>query len=515
MPQRLCSAVLTTAGKFPGYLRICITACCLALCSQAVQAQSAPDFQYLIFEAVPLATLASASEPREDTGTASASGSSQPASLTSNPSDLQSWLGSRQLSTLNQTAESLSPDISRYERVLTEMELAQGPYAPRLDEELLALGNLHQRVGDHTKALEALERAIHISRVNNGLFNLGQMPIIEKAIESHLARGDLVAADAQQEYLFYLQRKSLGETSVALLPALTRYAEWNVFAYNARPQLLTPPPASEDEGAGTASATAVTAIANLEGFRFRRLMLAQNLYQTVIQILVNNFGPSDPRLPEFERRLAITNYFFATTYDPSANFGPGSTAAYSGLMPYESPQAANNSLGYRQGKDALERRIAYLENAEQLDPQALARAHVDLGDWYLRFRKRTGALEAYQAAHKVLHDADVAQAEIDRLLSPPLPVPVPDFLIHPYTRQAFDVPREIALDYKGYIDVEFTVNRYGAPGTVKVLGKSEGTPAPVESRLLRNLRRDIFRPRHEAGTVRESDQQRLRYYYTY
>lgn len=522
MQNKCRAAGKAVAGTFPGSTAVRASLLLVAgLWAPALLSQVLPDdLQYLMFDAVPLdavAAVSAAPAALTPESTAIGSAGSAPADDADAVSDLRAWLGLRQLSLVHQDPASLAPDISRYQRTLAEIELSDGPYAPRLDQELLALGNLYQQSGDFSQALEVLERAIHINRVNNGLFNLGQMPIIEKAIENHLARGDLVAADTQQEYMFYLQRKALGDTSVELLPALTRYAEWNVFAYNARPQLLAvPSPQSDpDTDAEAPPVVAAASIENLEAFRYRRLMTAQSLYQAVIQILVNNYGERDPRLPEFERRLAITNYFFATTFDPSADYGPGGGMAYASLIPYETPQAAGNSLGYRQGKDALERRVRYLRSAEVQDPVARARALVDLGDWYLSFRKRTGALEAYQDAFQVLQAANVPQAEIDKLLLPSVPIQVPGFLIHPYSRPALDIPDNVALTYKGYVDVEFVVSRFGAPASIKVLDKSADTPDAVESRLVRNIRRNIYRPRHDNGVVRESDPLRMRYYYTY
>src|SRR5690606_1720281 len=110
--------------------------------------------------------------------------------------------------------EDIASSITRYERSVARFELAGGPYETRLSEELLALGSLYQRAGEHEKALGIFERASHINRVNGGLFSLEQIPIIEKTIETYLARGDLVSADAQQEYLFYLQRKNYGDRSI-------------------------------------------------------------------------------------------------------------------------------------------------------------------------------------------------------------------------------------------------------------------------------------------------------------
>lgn len=482
-------------------------------------AQPVADPQYLIFEPVPISVQPVDSSPPDSPDTPASDASSYQATELmrlpdTNPVDLRSWLLTRQMELLHEDPPALESDIARYESAITALELSGGPYDPRLDQELLALGSLYQQAGQYSKALGILEQAIHINRVNNGLFNLGQIPIIEKSIENHLARGDLVAADAQHEYLFYLQRKSLGDESVDLLPALTRFAEWNVFAFNARPQLLALP-VPQEEDAETTEEPVITTLENLQNFRTRRLINAQNIYQAIIQILVNNFGSQDPRLVEFEKQLALTNYFFATTFDALADAGPATTMGSNSMMPYETSDVAGNSLGYRQGKEALERRIRYLEERTNTPALELARARIDLGDWLLRFRKRSGALEEYERGYQELQAAGLEQATIDALFKPPLPVLVPSFLVHPYSRAALDIPPDLALEYKGHIDVEFSINRFGSTGSIRVLGKSASADDTIESRLLRNLRRNSYRPRHDNGVVRDNDTLQVRYYFTW
>jgi hypothetical protein len=506
--MELLSTIQTTVFSSRGLCRWLLLSGFTLSCLSA-SAQNPDPLQFLVFEPVLLAV-----EKSEDTA-----GDAQPAYLArelttlprANAVDLQAWLSARQ-STAPPTPETLAEDIARYEKVIVDLELAGGPYEPRLDQELLALANLLQQTGDYNRAQEILDRASHVNRVNNGLFNLSQLPIIDETIENHLARGDLVAADAQQEYLMYVQRKNLGDNSVDLLPALTRYAEWNVFAFSAR-MLPTSALAIEGDGTDREQPSATT----LERFRADRLLNAQNIYQTIIQIMTNNFGVADRRLLDVERQLALTNYFFATTFVMSST-DPGLSASMgytSNLLPYELPAGGANSLGYRQGRQALERRVEYMGNMNDISPTDLAQAKIELGDWLLTFNKRMGALDVYDGVYQELLAAEVPQARIDALLSPSLPREIPEFLQHGYSRKALELPADLALEYKGYIDVEFTLNRYGACGPVKVLGKAPTATPDIESRLLRNLRRSQFRPRYDNGKVRETDLVQLRYYYTY
>jgi len=510
MPTRLHTADKAPAPHKPRALWQPAALFLQLLFSAATVAQTTPDLQHLVFEPVAIEV-----QPGETAGTYAVT---ELASLPrSKPVNLRTWEESRRLARLHENPASLEADITRYESVITDIELAGGPYDPRLDQELLSLGELYRQSGQYARALGVLERASHVNRVNSGLLNASQIPIIEKIIENLLARGDIIAANAQHEYLFYLERRLLGDRSVDLLPALTRYADWSMFAYSARPQQIALPEVVDPETAANAAEgtdPGIAEVTNLQGFRSNRLVNAQNMYQTIIRILISNFGPGDPRLPDFEKRLALASYFFATTFDPTSDPNATGTMAYNSLVPYETSGVASNSLGYRQGKEALERRVHYLTDSKAPSAQDLARAHVDLGDWLLKFRKRTEALEEYNLAHAALQQAGVAETENAKLFGAAVPVPVPEFLTHPYSRKALDIPADVALEYQGFIDVEFSINRYGAAGPVTVLGKSPGVAEFVESRLLRTIRNHTFRPHYDNGVVRESSLLRLRYYYT-
>src|SRR5690606_33195537 len=101
---------------------------------------------------------------------------------------------------------------------------------------------------------------------------------------------------------------------------------------------------------------------------------------------------------------------------------------------YDTAVVPNISLGYRQGREALERRVNYMLRMDGVTPVQLAQARMDHGDWLLTFRKRTGAIDVFDDAYRQLQAANVPQSEIDALFSPLLPQEVPAFLPHNYSR---------------------------------------------------------------------------------
>ncbi|MDT8398732.1 MAG: hypothetical protein RQ899_08965 [Pseudomonadales bacterium] len=394
---------------------------------------------------------------------------------------------------------TIETDIAQYEQAVKDMELLGGPYQIGLVQELSALADLYQQQGDHDKAIEIYERAWHIDRVNYGLFSLEQTPIVDEIIQSYLAVGDMYSADTLQEYRFQLYKKNYDEGSVELLPELARMAEWNIYAFAISPEAFRGN--SKD-------------YIDLISFRINRLLNAQNLYSNIVEILLNKSATTDPRLLDAERRLATTNYFFATNFSSSNN---------ATVLPSQLNQNSINnpggvsisSMGFRYGSEALERRVQHLRSLAPNDPAAIAAALVDLADWNLVFQKRNAAFELYAQAYQGMFDAGMPQESIDALLDPGIPVRIPAFIIAPFSRRAQSIAPEMALDYAGHIDVAFTLSRSGATNSVEVIGKAPDTPEMVESALLRYLKETQFRPRFQQGAPENKSPVTLRYYYTF
>ena len=65
---------------------------------------------------------------------------------------------------------------------LDELETQQGPYAPGLTEPLADLGRSLSRSGDIVGAARAYNRALHVLRVNEGLYSDNQLPFDSRVV---------------------------------------------------------------------------------------------------------------------------------------------------------------------------------------------------------------------------------------------------------------------------------------------------------------------------------------------
>lgn len=497
-------------------LRLVALGCCLQSClhSSLLHAQNSEELRYLVFDPVPIAAITTVDGALQVDELAALPGAGPDMSA---PVDLSQWLVANRSAasesggiTDASFVESVEDSIKRHEQLLQEIELNEGPFSAQLPQQLLSLGAALQASGDLEQAQKYFDQAMHVTRVNHGLFSDAQIPFVKYGIDNQLRQGNLLAADEQQRYLFYLNQKNHRGNSAALLPALEDFAEWNIFAFSAP---VTAPTLSLND----ANAREKAAPADEAMFRVERLINAQHIYWSIVQILVANFGATDPRLLDAEKRIALTNYFFATTIATEAdtlNLSTANIPATASATGVASAPMLGN-MGYRQGRDALERRRNYMLNMVDVPAEEQLRASLDLTDWMLYFsRQRMKAMEMY-AANRADFAATMAPEALDAILSPPLPEQLPSFIKPAWSRAALGLPDDLALQYKGHIDVEFNLNRFGKVTTVAVLERSNPEVKLAEQRLLRSLRRAQFRPRFGNGELKSSDTVQARYYYTW
>ena len=503
------SAIVGTTISSPAYTCMVILVLLIAFSAPFVSAQNSEELKFLIFEPVLIET-------------STLDENLHVSELTSLPkSESPKYISGVINESLTDTNELPSVDlnetIAAYDETIKNLELQGGAYEPALSQELLSMGMLYQSQNDHEQALEYMDQALHVNRVNLGLYNLEQEQIIGEKIKSLIALGDLFDADMQQEYLFNLKRKIYGNVHIDLLPALNEYAEWNIFAFDSR--LVMNPHFNYAAKSSAFTDNSVSNSIGAESSKTSRLVTAQNIYRKIIQILINNYGDNDPRLLDIEKKLALTNYFFSTNLSGSSAFSNGESLTLvmnSSQSYYSTSQVSTNSMGYRHGREALERRLGYMQTMENIAPEDIVKAKIELGDWLTIFKKRVGGLKLYEEAYNELKATGVAQEKIDELFSPTFPETIPAFIDYPYSRASHNIPENQALSYQGWFDVRLEINRYGKPEDIEIIGRSLNTTEPIENRLLRLLRNSTsFRPRFSNDEPIDRETYEARYYYSY
>lgn len=445
----------------------------------------------------------------------------------------------------------LNADIARYQDSISQLITAENPYSESLREQYAALGQLLQRAEDHEEAIKALESAMHIERVNQGLFTINQIPLVESIITSHAAVGNYGDVDDYHEYLYYIQQKSYPEGDARLLAAKERWADWNVesflrqgigvdasgrfansmsmeyvavqhptngsFQYiprNQLPNVLNPYSFNGSGFGANASPYDRSSfyMVNPETMIDPRLRKARDLYEEIrTERTAQGSANQDYAV---EHKLAGIAYTVKTQIDQIESVSSvGSLGFNRTLQPRSSNQLV--SRDYAKNRINLEAIATQLAADPDSNPVEVANAWLYLGDWHVAFGYVARAEEAYANAWNVLAAADSDADLVNRVLAPAPLLPVPAFALHPHSRALVGVAPDAVLDYKGYLDVTLSVNRNGSISAPRIDATSADASQQLRSALLDFLRNTRVRPLLAAGKPVDQKELKLRYYYAY
>ena len=402
----------------------------------------------------------------------------------------------------------ISSNIEKYEEQLSAIEGDAGPFATDLYETLLDLANQYQQLNDHESAIEVFERAEYVSRINHGLFHPEQVASIEGLIESYMAIGDIRNANAKQRYLIYLSDQYFGENNLNAIPSIISLAEQNMTNYE---RVLNMPvqPSISFSSSGSARQPTPRQIA------FGSLYQAQQNYVRAISTLMKNRDFFNPTLLELEHRyletLFLQAYRAAIIKEPDYYMSEKAYRTGSRIR----SNNRRNSVNYLRGVYAFERMLIYVRNNPMADPLVLTDLLMSYGDWNLIFGHTRTAAEKYIEANQEAINRGISEQEIENIFRPAMPVHLPLVAAKPNSRDKFGIAANKNLVYDGYIDISFTVSRFGRAGGIKILGKSENVTRRIEQRLKRYLRNSPFRPRLQKDESIIEESLTLRYHFAY
>ena len=428
---------------------------------------------------------------------------------TSNNLEIFSTIASR--TSTQQVSNTNSQDsIVAYQERINSIEIENGPFDASLPEELHGLAKILQERGDHEEAIELLEKAEYISRINFGLDSPEQFTSIEMIIDSHIATGDMIAANEKQQYLLFLINEFYGSGNMISLPHLVNLANRNMNAFN---EILHSPPipvisfSSGNNFFPSRSSTPPKMMA------FGNLFRAHSQYYQAVTTLLDNKEYFNPLLLDLEYKLLET--YFLQTYRSALIENPHYYLSYKRRVTGSLIGSYNHgSQGYHMGADALQRILIYTKNNPAQNMDEIILAMTTYGDWHLLFDRNKTANKQYRKTYEFMVNAGIAKTKIEKCFSPPVPVHLPLFTPRPNTREKFNIPKTQELEYDGYIDISFEISRYGSARKFKILEKSESTSRDIERRLKRMLRNSPFRPAIVNGTAEKREDVVLRYYYS-
>ena len=359
------------------------------------------------------------------------------------------------------------PSIARYESRIADLEAAQGPHAEELIEARRSLGLLLQQAGEHGRAVAALQQALQSVRVNEGLYSMNQIPILEAIIDSHAALGARDELRRNYEYLFWVySRAHAGDRNAGLVPVIKKVGQWYFDLYNFSPPNTTVEP----------------------------LIAADDLYEKALRILPED-GPPRERADILYKVAVINHHVAEDVQDPMLSHREIREA----MIPHGRTTPFINETAVRQyyadqsfykGKRSLNRIVETYEKTLPDTITEYVRALVFMGDWLTVQRRVIEGSRMYRTAWTALAEHDAPPALAEELFGEPQPIeqlPIP----------GEQEPEAGADSY--YADALLDVPESGWPRNIRI----QSIHPPEETTLLKRAERGIaatrYRPRYRDG----------------
>lgn len=381
-------------------------------------------------------------------------------------------------------SRELARAVAEREAAIEAIEVGAGAWDGALAEELMALGALRRRQGEHGMAIDAFGRAMHVRRVNEGLHTVGQVEAVEGMIESYLALADWERADLYNNYLFHVQQKAYGPEDPRLIPVLERMGVWSLRAFHV--------------GYGEPLAL--------------RLNTAQIMFNTALRILSAHFGRDDERFVRYLTHIAGSAYMVSQHPELFENINRNDYLSIQDMLQnaLDTP-VPMIPAGYSAGERALREIIDHYAARED-DVVRLAAATADLADWYLLFDRRRDARANYRAAWDMLQASGEEPEQVERLFSQATPIPT-------FHREPANLMRAAGLGADrgaltvDFVDLMFDVTETGAARNIRVLSRETPADAGRIGQVRRHVRDSRFRPLIVDGIPRRSTDHRFRVRY--
>jgi len=405
---------------------------------------------------------------------------------------------------LTHTASSLQTPHQSLQQTIAALESSGDFWHPQIAESTASLGMLLQQEGRHQEALEALERAAQIHRVNHGIFSLEQTPLLVLQVNSLLVLDQWEKADQLMREHFYIHVRTAPPSSPELVRALDTYASWHLRAYmeNRVQQPVT------------------------------RLVDAYQLHRLIIKNLQQQTSHDAQTLEHYLRQMT----FIAWRLNRTVSVIPSGILFDSGrqvndqwveTLAADVFRVRNNTLLMGEAAlqtlvDSVQRRLAAAEGSPQARQllQDYARTRLDLADWYLNTNVRRKALEEYRQIWEELDNKDPALAL--EMLNNIVVLPAYDYVISSDASTALVSATRIRSaapisvhdhTHWEWAEIEFDLNRYGDVTEASVRSASEELDDEARHRLVSVLKGTLLRPIMSAAGTVERDGLVHRFYY--
>ena len=240
------------------------------------------------------------------------------------------------------------------------IEIVDNRLSESLVNPLKGLGAAQLASGRPDRANRTFNRAAHITQVNEGPHNIGQVEILESIAETFLRMGDIKAARNILDRIHVLNVRFYEKDPLGLIPSLMNRADWQHRAgyYNEE----------------------------------------RSTYRRAIRIIETAGNKYDPMLIEPLRRLGESYYFVDITMNESQQLGVVAT-----------------------GELYFKRAVRIAERADDLDYKEFTKTKLALADYYTYTESANRARKLYKEIWNDLSTDEERIAHRDQLFAEPVP----------------------------------------------------------------------------------------------
>lgn len=122
----------------------------------------------------------------------------------------------------------ITRELELRRQAIDEMQGSQGIYAPQLQEAYGDLAALYAEIEDFESAITVYADALQISRINTGLYNDQQLPLIASLIESNSELRNWEETDDLHELRYHISSRVYELDDTAYLEEAENYGAWKL-----------------------------------------------------------------------------------------------------------------------------------------------------------------------------------------------------------------------------------------------------------------------------------------------
>lgn len=341
--------------------------------------------------------------------------------------------------------------IQNFSSSIEIIEIAEDRLHDALVNPLKGLGAAQLSNNRPDQARKTFNRAAHITHVNEGPHNVGQVEILESIAESYIRMGDTKSARDILDRIHIINVKYFEKDPLGLLPSLMTRADWQHRA----------------------------------GFYAEE----RTTYRRAIKIIESSSGKKDPMLVEPLRRLGRSFYFVDV-----------------------SMAAPKNQRMISTGEMYFKRAARIAEKSEDMDWHESTKTRLALADYYTYVDSYSRSRKMYRETWEFLSADEERVAFRDELFSDPVPIRAD--ALPPFAGKNTGGLSKADNILTGKIVVDYKVSLRGRVRNLRTEATPPEF-TDMQRMVHREIRRRIFRPRIEDGAPVEAEDMVFEHTFSY